>query len=146
MVFQVVVSVLLLLVYFHYTHSKLKSKFKEWDKNTTTIEDFTVKCEINQQLFDNFILKVFKPSPNENPIYAFKTYLRDEISKIINQGNVQSDALTESRIVDIEFTFSNILLLELMQSRAHAIEEKDEAKRIKIEGEIIKEYSSKFKM
>ena len=141
MVFQSVVTILLLLFYFHWTHSSLKEKFKEWDQRTTTIEDFTICVKINQKLYDKFILNEYKQTPNDNPIFAFKAYLRNEISKLINQGNA-SDQQNDSQIVDIEFTFSNILLLELMQKRANAIEEGNNEKRIEIEKEVVKEYSS----
>lgn len=142
MVFQSVVTILLLMFYFIWTQRSLKAKLKEWDQKTTTIEDFTIKIKLKQKLYDDFIMNEFKETPNQNPIFAFKTYLRNEISKLINQGNA-ADQQSESKIVDIEFTFSNILLLDLMKKRAHAIEEKDDQKRIEIEKQVVKEYSSK---
>ena len=140
-----VLIILILLAYFHFAHHDLKEKYNEWDQKTTTIEDYTLKWQIPQKLYDDFVLNIYRQDSNENPVYAFKKYLNNEISTFINKDRQDaSDAATELKIVDIEFTFSNILLLELMHKRAKAIEEHDKNKRLKIEKEITEEYSSMY--
>ena len=41
-----------------------------------------------RKLYDNFILNEYKQTPNDNPIFAFKAYLRNEISKLINISKI----------------------------------------------------------
>ena len=81
----------------------------------------------------------------ENPVFAFKSYLRKNLSRFINKRNgVPEEDISEAKIVDIEFTFSNILLIELMHERAYAIESYDKEKIHHIEKEIIEQYSSNY--
>ena len=139
-----VLIILILLAYFYITQSSLEKKYKEWDKKTTTIADYSLKLELPQKLYDDFILNDYKDS-SENPIFAFKSYLRNNLSRFINKRNgVPEEELSNAKIIDIEFTFSNILLIELMHERAEAIESHDNEKRHHIEKEIIEQYSSNY--
>ena len=135
----------ILLEYFHFTHKNLKEKHKEWDIKTTKIQDYTLKFDIPQQLYDNFIQNVYKAETNENPVYAFKKFLHDQICELINKNKqITSDDTSEIKIIDIEFTFKNILLYGQMRKRAKAIKKKDDEKRLKLETKIVDEYSGKL--
>ena len=57
---ETVIVILILLIYFHYTHISLEKKYKEWDKKTTTIADYSLKLELPQKLYDDFILNEYK--------------------------------------------------------------------------------------
>ena len=104
-----------------------------------------MKFDIPQQLYDNFIQNVYKAETNENPVYAFKKFLHDQICELINKNKqITSDDTSEIKIIDIEFTFKNILLYGQMRKRAKAIKKKDDEKRLKLETKIVDEYSGKL--
>ena len=108
LVAECIFVILILLGYFHFTHQNLNEKHKEWDIKTTKIQDYTLKFDIPQQLYDSFIQNVYKAETNENPVYAFKKFLHDQFCELINKNKqITWDDTSEIKIVDIEFTFKS---------------------------------------
>jgi hypothetical protein len=131
----------------HYLNARLKVKYTEWDHKTTTITDYAVKYEIPDRLYDWFVDNVYEENEEYNShsqIYAFKMFLKDEITKMLKlEDPVVHDDDEKLGIVDIQFTFKYFRLIPLMMQRGKAIWDERHFTRTEIEEKIIKNYSSK---
>lgn len=126
----------------------MQKKYTEWDHKTTTITDYTVKYTIPDKLYERFVDYVYDMNEGEfsaeSRIYAFKKFLKDEISKMLKEENpVEHDDESLLDIVDIQFTFKHFRLIPLMIERGQAIWDQDVDKRLAIEDKVIYDYSSK---
>lgn len=72
----VLVSILYCFV-IYYIRKTAKLNMKQWDFNTVTSGDFTVKIEITKEMWDAFLEKYHDKIKNDN--YHFKQYLAEQI-------------------------------------------------------------------
>ena len=59
------------------------TKFNEWDQETTTIADYTLKYTIPPSIYEKYKTEVFPTSGHENVNYGFSCFLKEEFEEII---------------------------------------------------------------
>lgn len=130
----------------HFLNRQLSKKYTDWDLKTTTISDYAVKFDIPENLYERFGDYIYENNPEYSDcskVYAFKQFLRDEITKMLKEEkSIITDDESKLGIVDIQFTFKHFRLIPLMTSRGKAIWEQNHVRRREIEKKIIKRYSS----
>ncbi|CAI2370510.1 unnamed protein product [Moneuplotes crassus] len=147
--YEVIAINVLFLAFCFYVSQRLKGKYTEWDHKTTTISDYTVKYDLPDDLYKKFISYIYDFSgqdvAGESEVYAFKKFLRDEISKMLREEEPSiADDDNLLGIVDIQFTFKHYRLIPLMIKRGKAILDENDSKRKEIEKKILYEYSSDY--
>ena len=64
-------------------------QYTEWDLNTTTISDYTVRYQIPENLYNYYSNSVYPQEvggdPKESKIYSFKRFLKREVEKLLSQ-------------------------------------------------------------
>ena len=92
---QTIIIIVLLMVASYYFRVRGSEQYKQWDKDTKTIADYTVKLEIPKRAYDYF-LKEEEPKrrkfPQESTNYRFKEYLREEVERILNEDVEPEDS------------------------------------------------------
>ncbi|CAI2376938.1 unnamed protein product [Moneuplotes crassus] len=140
-----------------YIRKSTKDRYEEWDRKTTTISDYTVKYNVPEVVYKDFLLSHgmytnFQPSDGdisaefeqESPIYAFKKELKRQVEDKLRQSSpviYDSDDLIE--ISEINFTFMNTEVISMLIERGDALDTENESKVIEIENKI-KDYLKNF--
>ena len=89
---EVVAINVIFLGFCYIVNRKLKSKYIEWDHKTTTISDYTVKFDIEEEVYEKFVDYVYDLNETEyseeSRVFVFKKFLKEEITKMLKNENV----------------------------------------------------------
>ena len=89
---EVVAINVIFLGFCYIVNRKLKSKYIEWDHKTTTISDYTVKFDIEEEVYEKFVDYVYDLNEaeysKESRVFVFKKFLKEEITKMLKNENV----------------------------------------------------------
>lgn len=153
---QIIITSLVYLAGIFWIRWKTKKRYEEWDINTTTISDYTVRYEIPYQVYHSFISRriedhelgsnrsdVSAQFEKESTIYAFKKYLKRKVEqrlKDIPYELEDDDSLIQ--VSEINFVTENTHVVKLLVKRGDALDVKNEQKAQRIEKQI-KDYLRK---
>lgn len=150
---QALLTTAIYLAGMYYIRNSTKERYEEWDQNTTTISDYTVKYDVPSSLYNTFIEEHGRGSGiNSNdsdisatfekisPLYAFKKYLKRQIEgklKYIEPVMYNNSDLI--KVSEINFVFENTPVIKMLIDRGDALDIDNDEKVAKIENRI-KEY------
>eukprot|EP00347_Sterkiella_histriomuscorum_P007945 403346963 len=111
---------LLFLCALYYLYETSKIEYKTWDVNTVTAADFTVECNIPQEMWNKFV-EQYKDTiePNETMINKFHDEFKLEVERVVQSENsvLQDKQYENIKISTIAFAFDNVKLISLLQQR-----------------------------
>jgi hypothetical protein len=139
------------LVGIWYIRRSTSKRYEEWDLNTTTISDYTVKYEIPKSVYQNF----YDEHINDNEInsnhgsdvsamferdsvlYAFKKHLKRNIEdKLTYMNQVTDDQRNIIKVSEINFIFENTPVVNMLIDRGNALDVLNDDKAQRIENRI----------
>ena len=92
---QIVVVVVVYLIGMYLINLHTSEKFKEWDLQTTTITDYSILFDLKEHpdLYPYFIRNIYQTQADKDGVfykvdpinYAFKRFLRSEITEILKK-------------------------------------------------------------
>ena len=148
--FQALLTAAVYLGGMYYIRESTRRRYKEWDLNTTTISDYTVKYDIPTSLYKEFLKDHERNSGSsvndgnesasfeqESPLYAFKKFLKRFIEdKLKYLDHVIYDDNRLIKISEINFIFENTPVIRMLIKRGNALDVDNEEKVIQIEDKI----------
>jgi hypothetical protein len=96
LVWTTIISALVYFIGLEFVDSYAEAKLEEYDQETTTSSDFTAIYKIPEELYENFVEKIYpvfneflyKTSGKSHvPIMAFKMFLQEGIVEQLSDGN-----------------------------------------------------------
>eukprot|EP00347_Sterkiella_histriomuscorum_P023421 403334704 len=98
-----------------------------WDLDTLTAGDYTVDLNISRDQYQTFVNQHYAKYGNDPQGYALKKYLKFELEqKLTNAVEPQGfEKIDQVRIADIQFSYRNASLINLLNKRGLAIKAND---------------------
>jgi Glu-tRNA(Gln) amidotransferase subunit E-like FAD-binding protein len=127
----------MIVIYFYKKSSTLQQL--EWDMSTITPGDYTLQMEITTNMWNYFLKEVYEKNDMEaqgiSRAYALKTYLKNEVEKILSEAllkhkqehpeEMKSIKISQVKIADVAFAFNNAELINLLRERGgHIVRQK----------------------
>ena len=148
---QIMLTTIAFIAFLMFLKWKTSREYTSWDVETTTISDYTMKYQIPRKIFDDFKKNIYPTTqhiqengmlkldqnPNENVIYAFKCYLKNEFEEILrNSEHVKFADESLVEISHIHLNFNHVQLQHMLEDRGAAIKVNNVDKKAKIEKDI----------
>lgn len=164
---QAILTAVIYLLGIYWIKYSTSKRYQEWDVNTTTISDYTLMFKIPQEIYRDFVLKrkdgvdieadlasgindsrterSFESPRNDSILYGFKKYLKREFEEKLRSLPAVTDSDDREIVVsEINFSFDNTTIIDLLTKRAQAILSDKDDKVLEIEQKI-KDYMRKHK-
>jgi hypothetical protein len=153
---QAILTAIVYLIGIWYIKRSTSTRYEEWDQETTTISDYTVKYDVPSSLYDEFA-RLHEENSDRNSsnsdvstqyeadstVYAFQKKLKEEIEdKLYYMEPVTKDPRGIVTVSEINFIFENTDIINMLMSRGAALNSNNDEKAKKIEKKI-KDYLRK---